>query len=391
MAIVKLAGGRRPRVATGHPWVYRTEVNEIEGEFAPGDIVDVVDHRGRFLGRGYINPASQIMVRIMTRDRDQEINRDFFMSRIKAAWDYRGRVVGDTNSCRVVFAEADLLPALIVDKFGDYLVVQTLALGIDVHKETITGVLRELFNPVGIYERNDVSVRKLEGLPLVTGFIGPEFATTVEIVENGLSFEVDLAAGQKTGYFLDQRENRLALEGLCPRARVLDAFCHTGTFSVYAARYGAREVLGIDISGPALEVAGRNAARNGFERICTFREGNSFDELRAFDRTGEKFDVIVLDPPAFTKSKGALEGAIRGYKEINLRALKLLTPGGFLVTCSCSYHMSEELFLDVLADAARDSGRTVRVVEVRRQAKDHPMLLASPETYYLKCVILQVL
>ena len=386
-----MARGRRSRSAAGHPWVYRTEVAGIEGNFEPGDIVEVLDARGRFLGRGYINPASQIIVRIMTRNRDESIDRSFFLRRIRAALDYRKKVVSNTNSYRVVFTEADFLPGLVVDRFGDYLAVQTLTLGIDRHRETIVDVLRELISPAGIYERNDVSVRELEGLSLQTGFIGDEFNTVVEIVENGRSFEVDLAGGQKTGYFLDQRENRMALENLCAGARVLDCFCHTGTFSVYAAGFGAREVLGIDISGPALAMASKNAARNGVEGVCVFREGNSFDELRAMERAGEKFGVIILDPPAFTKSKRALEGAVRGYKEINLRALKLLNPGGFLITCSCSYHMSEELFLEVINQAALDAGRLVRVAEVRRQAKDHPMLIASPETYYLKCVILQVI
>ena len=390
-ATVKLARGRQARVAVGHPWVYRTEVEKIEGDFTPGDIVEVIDPRGRFLGRGYINPASQILVRILTRDREEKIDREFFRRRIKAAWDYRQRVVKNTNACRVVFSEADYLPALVVDKFGDYLAVQTLALGIDAHRETIIDILQEVISPRGMYERNDVSVRELEGLPLRAGFIGPEFDPRVEIVENGLSFEVDLAGGQKTGYFLDQRENRLALEDLCRGARVLDCFCHTGTFTTYAARFGAAEVLGIDISGPALEVAARNTARNGFENVCRFREANSFDELRAYDRDGEKFDLVILDPPAFTKSKKSLEGAIRGYKEINLRGLKILRPGGFLVTCSCSYHMSQELFLEVVNQAALDAGRPTRLVEVRRQARDHPMLLAAPETYYLKCLILQAL
>ncbi|MFZ5652402.1 MAG: class I SAM-dependent rRNA methyltransferase [Bacillota bacterium] len=390
-ATVKLARGRHLRVSGGHPWVYRTEVEDIQGVFSPGDIVEIVDSRGKFLGRGYINPASQILVRIMTRNRDEDIDRQFFHRRIKSAWEYRKKAVRNSNACRVVFAEADFLPALVVDKFGDYLVLQTLALGIDVHKETIAGVLRELIEPAGIYERNDVSVRELEGLPLKTGFIGGEFDTMVEINENGRAFEVDLAGGQKTGYFLDQRENRMALKNLCGGARVLDCFCHTGTFSVYAAGFGAAEVLGIDISAAALEVARRNAARNGVGRICSFREGNSFDELRAMEKSGEKFDLVILDPPAFTKSKKALEGAVRGYKEINLRGLKMLRPGGFLVTCSCSFHMSEGLFMEVINQAALDAGRLARVVEVRRQARDHPMLLASPETYYLKCVMLQVM
>lgn len=388
---MKLASGRHTRIAGGHPWVYDTEVDKIQGDFNPGDIVEVTDFRGRFLGKGYINPASRILVRILTRSRVEEINIDFFVRRIKAAWELRQKIIQNTNAFRVVFAEADFLPALVVDKFGDYLVVQTLALGIDKHKETIVGILDELIDPAGIYERNDVSVRKLEGLPLQTGFIGHSFDTTVDINENGFIFQVDLAGGQKTGYFLDQRENRMALKSLCTGARVLDCFCHTGTFSVYAAGYGARDVLGVDISGAALDLARQNADRNGFAGICKFREGNSFDELRAMEKAGEKFDLVVLDPPAFTKSKQALKGAIRGYKEINLRALKLLQPGGFLITCSCSYHMSEELFMQVINDAALDSGRLARVVEVRRQARDHPMLLASSETHYLKCVILQVI
>lgn len=369
--------------------MYGTEIAETEGDYSPGDIVEVTDFRGRFLGRGYINPASRILIRIMTRNRDEKIDRDFFRRRIERAWWYRQKLVKNSNAFRVVFAEADFLPALVVDKFGDYLVVQTLALGIDIHKETITDILREIIGPAGIYERNDVSVRELEGLPLHAGFIGGEFDSNVEIVENGLRFQVDLAGGQKTGYFLDQRENRMAMEDLCPGARVLDCFCHTGAFSVYAAHFGAREVLGIDVSGPALEVAAGNSARNGFSHVCGFREGNAFDELRALERAGEKFDLVILDPPAFTKSKRALEGAVRGYKEINLRAIKLLRPGGFLVTCSCSYHMGEDLFLEVINSAALDAGRSCRLVEVRRQARDHPMLLASPETHYLKCVILQ--
>lgn len=390
VALVQLAGGRHKRIAGGHPWVYRTEIDDIKGEFAPGDIVDIVDSRGKFLGRGYINPASQIMVRILTRDREEKIDREFFYRRIKAAWEYRQRVVHDTNACRVIFTEADFLPGLVVDKFGDYLSVQTLALGMDLHKDTIVEILDEIIQPAGIYERNDVSVRELEGLPQLTGYMRGNFDPLVDISENGLNFVVDLAGGQKTGYFLDQRENRMALKDLASGARVLDCFCHTGTFSVYAAKFGAREVQGIDIAGSALEVARENAERNNASAVCNFREANSFDELRNMEKSGEKFDLIILDPPAFTKSKQAVKGAVRGYKEINLRAMKLLPPGGFLVTCSCSYHMSEELFLEVIRDAAQDVGRQLRLVELRRQAKDHPMLLAAPETYYLKCVILQV-
>lgn len=390
MTKVILHQGKQKRVAGGHPWIYRTEIKEIMGDFSPGDIVDVYDFRDRFIGRGYINPASQITIRILTRNLEEAIDEEFFRKRILAAWEYRQKVVKDTNAYRVIFGEADFLPALIVDKFGDYLSVQTLALGIDVHKETIFKLLREIINPKGIYERNDVSVRKLEGLPYITGFIGEPFETGVAIRENGIRFVVDLEGGQKTGYFLDQRENRMALQGLVKDARVLDCFCHTGTFAMYAAKYGAREVLGLDIAAPALEVAKANAELNGFSNICSFQEGNSFDVLRSMEKAGEKFDVVILDPPAFTKSRQAIQGAIRGYKEINLRGMKLLAPGGYLITCSCSYHMHEDMFLEVILDAGRDAGRQLRLVELRRQAKDHPMLLAYPESHYLKCVVLQV-
>ncbi|MDO7787188.1 class I SAM-dependent rRNA methyltransferase [Desulforamulus aquiferis] len=390
MAKAILHQGKQKRIAGGHPWIYRTEIKEIVGSFEPGDIVEVFDYRDKFVGKGYINPASQITIRIMTRNPLEEVNEEFFRRRITAAWNYRQRVVKDTNSCRVIFGEADFLPALIVDKFGDYLSVQTLALGIDVHKETIIRLLYEIVQPRGIYERNDVTVRKIEGLPLITGFIGEPFDPKVVIHENGLKFVVDLEGGQKTGYFLDQRENRLALQGLVKGGRVLDCFCHTGTFSMYAAKFGAREVLGLDIAASALETARANAQLNGYGDICSFKETNSFDELRAMEKSGEQFELVVLDPPAFTKSKGAVKGAIRGYKEINLRGMKLIPPGGFLVTCSCSYHMKEELFLETVLDAGRDAGRELRLVELRRQAKDHPMLLASPESHYLKCMILQV-
>ncbi|AEG60055.1 class I SAM-dependent rRNA methyltransferase [Desulforamulus ruminis] len=390
MAKAILHEGKQKRILGGHPWIYRTEIKEIRGEFQPGDIVEVYDIRERLIGRGYINPASQISIRIMTRNAEEEINEDFFRRRIQAAWDYRQRVVRESNACRVIFGEADFLPGLIVDKFGDYLAVQTLTLGIEKHKETILKLLQEILKPGGMYERNDVAVRELEGLPLQTGFIGASFDPKVVIKENGLRFVVDLAGGQKTGYFLDQRENRMALQGLVHGGRVLDCFCHTGTFSMYAAKFGAREVLGLDIAAPALEVARANAELNGYGKNCSFKETNSFDELRAMEKAGEKFEVVVLDPPAFTKSKKAVAGAVRGYKEINLRGMKLLPPGGYLVTCSCSYHMKEEMFLEVIAEAGRDAGRQLRLVELRRQAKDHPMLLASPETHYLKCVVLQV-
>jgi 23S rRNA (cytosine1962-C5)-methyltransferase len=393
MARVKLGRGEEGRIKRGHPWVYRTEIETIYGTFEPGDIVAVEDHRGRFIGRGYINPASMITVRILTNDPDEKIDKVFWRRRLTAAVDYRRRVLAGagTDAYRVVFGEADFLPGLIVDKFGPYLVVQTLALGIERFKETLVEILDELLQPAGIYERNDAPVRELEGLELRSGFLKGPFDPQVIIQENGLKFYVDLAAGQKTGYFLDQRENRAALQSLVKGARVLDCFCHTGGFSVHAAHYGAREVLGLDISPEAIAMARRNAMLNGYGDLCSFEEANVFDALRELERREQMFDVVILDPPAFVKARKALEGAIRGYKEINLRAMKILSPGGFLVTCSCSYHMPEDLFLEVIQDAALDAHRRLRLLARRGQAPDHPVLLGYDESRYLKCLLLQVI
>jgi 23S rRNA (cytosine1962-C5)-methyltransferase len=388
---VRLLPGRHRRVAAGHPWVYATEVAAIEGEFAPGDLVRVVDARGRFLGRGYANPASQILVRLLTRDPEERVDRDFFRRRIAAALEYRRRVAPGAEACRLVFGEADFLPALIVDRFGPYLVLQTLALGMERFKDLLVEVLVELLQPRGIYERNDVNVRLLEGLELRTGHLYGDFDPLVTFVEHGLRFAADLARGQKTGFFLDQRENRLALKDLAPGARVLDAFCYSGAFALHAALFGAREVVGVDIAPAAVDLAAEHARLNGLADRCRFYVANAFDELRRLAAAQEKFDLVILDPPAFTKSKEALPGAVRGYKEINLRAMKLLRPGGFLVTCSCSYHLDEASFLEVVMAAAADAGRVLRLVELRRQARDHPILPAAPETYYLKCAVFQVL
>ncbi|WP_334110001.1 class I SAM-dependent rRNA methyltransferase [Thermodesulfitimonas autotrophica] len=389
MAEVVLLPGKEKRVQAGHPWVYRTEVGAVRGEFAPGDVVDIRDARGRYLGRGYANPASQIFIRFLTRQ-DEAVDRVFWRRRLELAAAYREKVVKGTTAYRLVNAEADFLPALIVDRYGAYLVVQFLSLGMERFKTLITELLVELFSPQGIYERSDVAVREREGLALVTGPLYGEVPQFVEIDEGGTRFRVDLHAGQKTGFFLDQRENRRAVAELAAGARVLDCFCYTGGFAVSAARGGAAAVLGIDISGAALALARENAALNGVANRCTFHEANSFDALRHLAAAGERFDLVVLDPPAFTKSKEALPGAIRGYKEINLRAMKLLPSGGFLVTCSCSYHLTEDLFLQVVAAAAHDARRTLRLVELRRQARDHPVLMNVPETYYLKCGIFQV-
>lgn len=390
MANVIIKKGKSKIVENGHPWVYKFEADNIEGEFTPGDIVNVLDYRGKFIGRGYINPRSQILVRIMTRDKNEEIDEDFFRKRIQDAWDYRKKVT-DTNACRVIYAEADFLPALIVDKFGDYLVIQTLALGIERYKDTIVKLLDEIIKPKGIYERNDVHVREIEGLEMKKGFLSEPFDTTVKIIENGINFYVDIEDGQKTGYFLDQKENRAAICDIVKGAKVLDCFCHTGSFAIHAGYYGAREVLGIDISEHAVEFAAQNAALNNLQDVCKFEAANAFDKLRDFYDNQEKFDVVILDPPAFTKTKSAVKGAMRGYKEINLRAMKILNSGGFLVTASCSQHMTADLFKEVIFDAARDAKKTLRQVEFRSQAKDHPILWSSKETGYLKFIILQVI
>ncbi|QIB27381.1 class I SAM-dependent rRNA methyltransferase [Caloranaerobacter azorensis] len=389
MAKVILKKHRDKRILKGHLWVFDNEIERIEGDYEPGDIVDVYNSINKFLGRGYINPKSKIRVRIMTR-KQEEIDREFFKKRIENAWEYRKRLV-DTSSCRVIFGEADFIPALIVDKFSDYLVVQTLALGIDKYKDMIVELLDEIIKPKGIFERNDVPVRELEGLEQRKGFLKGTFDTKIEIVENGIKMVVDIENGQKTGYFLDQRENRAAIKPLVKDARVLDTFTHTGGFALHAAHYGAKEVIAVDISEHAIDYVNQNAKLNGFEDKIQGVVGNVFDVLRDYHKNKEKFDVVILDPPAFCKSRSALEGAYRGYKEINLRAMKIIKPGGFLVTCSCSHYMTPELFMEMIQDAAKDAKKTLRQIEVRTQAKDHPILLGSDESLYLKCVIVQVI
>lgn len=383
--------GAEKRVESGHPWIFRSDVERVETAAcapAPGGIFDICSSRGRFLARGYMNPKSQIMLRIMTYEQEP-VNRDFIYKRIKDAWEYRLKVA-DTGSCRVVFAESDFLPALIVDKFNDILVVQTLALGIDNFKNDIVEILSEVIGPAGVYERNDAPVRELEGLDMRKGFLKGIFDTKIIIKENGISFTVDVENGQKTGYFLDQKENRAAIRPYVAQARVLDCFCHTGSFSLHAACFGASDVLGVDISEQAVELAAENARLNGLEGKCRFLAANTFDYLRETDAGGEKYDAVILDPPAFAKSRSSVEGAVRGYKEINLRAMKVLKRGGFLITCSCSHHISPELFTGIIREAAADAKRKARLVEFRSQSKDHPVLLASDETRYLKCAILQI-
>lgn len=388
MAKAFLAKGKEKRTEYGHPWIYKSDIQNVEGSFSPGDVVDIYSSKNKFLGRGYINLKSQIAIRVLTYEHE-EIDYGFLYSRIKNAWEYR-KLAADPQSCRVIFAESDFLPALVVDKFNDVLVLQTTSLGIESFKPQIVDILNDIIKPAGIYERNDIPVRELEGLEQKKGFLSEEFDTRVEMRENGIKFLVDVENGQKTGYFLDQKENRAALKPFVKNAKVLDCFSHTGSFALHAAYYGASEVLGIDISEHAVEYASNNAKLNGLEGVCRFEAANTFDRLRDYYDGGEKFDVIILDPPAFTKTKSAIEGAIRGYKEINLRAMKIIKSGGFLVTCSCSHHVDPELFMDIVYNAAIDSKRRVRLVEYRSQAKDHPVLLASEETEYLKCAILQI-
>ncbi|SMC86929.1 class I SAM-dependent rRNA methyltransferase [Papillibacter cinnamivorans] len=385
--VVSKSGERR--AACGHPWVFKTDIVRSEGHVDDGDFVEVCSDRKKLLGVGYYNSRSQITVRLLTWYQEP-LEEDFLYRRILAAWEYRRRFA-DPESCRVVFGEADFLPGLIVDKFSDVLVIQTLALGIDRFKEQIVECLKDIIKPSGIFERNDVPVREREGLDQRKGFLSSPFETRVRMSENGILFDVDVENGQKTGYFLDQKENRAAISPFVKDGKVLDCFCHTGSFALHAAGFGAREVLGIDSSPHAVQFAGENAKLNSLEDRCRFETANAFDKLRSLWDSGEKFDAIILDPPAFAKSRNALEGAVRGYKEINLRAMKCIESGGFLITCSCSQHVSRELFLDILYDAAADARRKVRLIEFRSQAKDHPVLLAAPETDYLKCAILQII
>lgn len=388
MVNVVLRKRKNRRIENGHPWIYDNEIFKIEGSVMPGDIVNVLNHSRTFIGRGYINPNSKIQIRLLTRV-DEPIDREFFRRRIAEAWEYRKRFC-DPASCRVIFGEADFLPGLVVDKFGEVLVIQTLALGIDQYKEMIVEILDELIEPIGIYERNDVPVRELEGLKQQTGFLKGEFDTTVQMEENGIRMYVDVAEGQKTGYFLDQKENRASIEPIVQGARVLDCFTHTGSFTLHALHYGATEVTAVDISEHAIEFVKKNVALNGFEGKVNYVVANAFDLLRDYEEQKEQFDVVILDPPAFCKSMNAVEGAKRGYKEINLRGLKIVKPGGFLVTASCSHYMFPETFTEVIMDAASDAGKQIRLVDFGYQGKDHPVLMSFRESLYLKFYIYQV-
>lgn len=378
------------RVESGHPWIFANEVELVEGEVNGGDTVEVFTHDKKFIGRGYINPKSQILVRLLTRDRGEMIDEGFFRNRLRRAWEYRQRI-GYMENCRLVFGEADDLPALIIDKFNEYLVIQTLALGMDRWKPAIVTALEELFQPKGIYERNDVPVRELEGLPQVKGFLSAPFDTRIIIRENGIRMEVDLESGQKTGYFLDQHDNRRAIRHIVKGADVLGAFCYTGSFETHAGYYGARSVLGLDISEAAVAQARRNAELNGLGEVCRYEAVNAFDVLKAWSKEGRQFDVVMLDPPAFTKSRETIQKAIAGYKEINLRGMKLVRRGGFLVTSSCTNLVNPEMFLDTIQQAAKDARRRLRQVTFAAQASDHPIIEGWENTNYLKFLIVQVM
>lgn len=377
------------RIADGHPWIFGNEIGDEDGNYEPGDIVDVFSSNGSFVGRGYINPASQIKVRLLTRNQQEPINDEFFLNRITKAWNYRKKL-GYIENCRLIFGEADELPALIIDKFNDYLVIQTLSLGIERWKDAIVKALQTVFNPKGIYERNDVPVRELEGMKQQKGFLTEPFDTNIIINENGLKFHVDIENGQKTGYFLDQQDNRRAISQVVEGADVLEAFCYTGTFSMHAAKYGAKSVLGLDISDFAIQTARRNAELNGYQDICKFQHVNAFDVLKQWVKEGKRYDTVILDPPAFTKSRENIQKAVTGYKEINLRGMKLLKPGGFLVTASCTNLVPPELFLKTIEMAAKDARKIIRQVSWQTQAADHPILWNVPNTQYLKFLIVEV-
>ena len=394
VAIVTLKKGEGRTIKAGGAWVFNNEIETITGRFHNGDLVIVHDFDGYPMGKGYINQNSKIRVRLLTRHVNQEIDESFFQMRLQNAWNYRKDTV-DTSSCRLVFGEADFLPGIVIDKYEDVLVMECLTLGMERYKEQLANLMKQILQKDGIqirgvYERSDAKEREKEGLSRVKGFIGAEFDTNVEITENGVRYMVDVVNGQKTGFFLDQKYNRLAIQKLCKGKRVLDCFTHMGTFALNAGIAGASEVTGLDISEFAVEQATENAKRNSLSDTVTFRAANVLDELPKLAAAGEKYDVVILDPPAFTKSRQATKNAIKGYREINMKGLKLVKDGGYLATCSCSHFMTQELLAKTIREAARATHQRLRQVEFRTQAADHPILWAAEESYYLKFFIFQV-
>ena len=393
-AIVTLKKGEGRTIKAGGAWIFDNEIDTITGRFKNGEVVTVHDFDGYPMGKGFINQNSKIRIRMMTRKPDQEINEAFLKMRVKNAWEYRKTTV-DTSSCRIIFGEADFLPGLVIDKYEDVLVVECLALGMEQFKEIIVNFLKEILAEDGIkirgvYERSDANERTKEGLSKVKGFIGDAFDTNVEIVENGVHYMVDVANGQKTGFFLDQKYNRLAMQRICKGKKVLDCFTHMGTFALNAGIAGAADVTGLDISEYAVSQAEANARLNHLENTAHFRQANVLDELPKLAQAGEKYDVVILDPPAFTKSREATKNAIKGYREINMKGLKLVKDGGYLATCSCSHFMTQDLLAKTVKEAAKATHKRLRQVEFRTQAPDHPILWAADESYYLKFYIFQV-
>ncbi|MBK7884335.1 MAG: class I SAM-dependent rRNA methyltransferase [Chitinophagaceae bacterium] len=381
------------RVEAGHPWIFANEVNTgkaLDTAAKPGEIVEVLNFEKNFIGKGYYNPQSQIMVRLLTRNRNEAIDEQFFYNKILLAWQYRQKL-GYTENCRLVFGEADEIPQLIIDKFNDYFVIQTLALGIDVWRPAIVKALEKIFSPKGIYERNDVPIRELEGLPQQKGFLSAEFDTDIIIRENGISFHVDIANGQKTGFFLDQQDNRLAIKNIVRDADVLGVFCYTGSFEISAACFGAKSVTGLDISQSAIDMCNKNALLNNIQDKCEFKCVNAFDVLKDWTKEDKKWDVVMLDPPSFTKNRASIQKAFAGYKEINLRGMKLVKPGGFLVTSSCTNLVNPQEFLNIIQAAAKDAKRKLRQVVFNAQSADHPIIWGQENTHYLKFLIVQVL
>ncbi|AUM64356.1 rRNA large subunit methyltransferase I [Brevibacillus laterosporus] len=448
MTKVLLQRNRKKRLEAGHPWVFQSEVLEIQGDFLAGDIVEICNHQGHFLAKGYINPDSQMIVRVMSYNPKEEIDYDFFVRRFREAKETRERFVDNPRACRVIYGEADFLPGLIVDRYNDVLVMQVLSMGMDIRLDMIKMALIEVFEPVGIYLRNDVPVRELEGLEQGKGVLYGECPAEIEIEENGLKYVVDIVEGQKTGFFYDQRENRAAIAPLMtgwgekhgikllpigeddepiydkkgkkrdvlPKmdeagqpiqrpvdrrgkvvknpfwdgAEVLECFTHTGSFTLNACKHGAKKVTALDISEHAIETAKRNVGLNGYLHRVDFVVANAFDYLRENVEAGKNWDVVILDPPAFAKSRGAVKGACRGYKDINLHGMKLVRPGGYLVTASCSYHMSPDLFLETIQQAAYDAKKILRLIEWRGAGKDHPQISGADEGHYLKFAIFEV-
>ncbi len=392
--IVTLKKGEGRTLKAGGMWVYDNEIDTIMGAFENGDIVTVQDFDGYFMGYGYINTKSKITVRLLARKKDAVIDEAFMEKRVRDAWEYRKQTI-DTESCRLIFGEADFLPGIVIDKFADVLVVESLALGIDRWKLTIVDALKRVLDEDGIiirgvYERSDAKVRLQEGMERYKGFIGEPFDTRVEIVENGVHYIVDVEDGQKTGFFLDQKNNRAAIHRFCKDKEVLDCFTHTGSFALNAGIAGAKSVLGVDASQLAVDQAAENAKLNHLEDRVTFQCADVFELLPALEAENKSFDVVILDPPAFTKSRNSVKNAVKGYREINLRGLKLVRNGGFLVTCSCSHFMEPELFAKTIKEAAAGAHKRLRQVEFRTQACDHPILWAADQSYYLKFYIFQV-